>query len=221
VIPPVLCGPAHSFISWVFVFVCPGGYDFAVMTAGPVAADYVAMPSVIHYPLQANAIVFTYNLPTALSGGNVLALRPTTLCQIFRGNITRWNDTAIRTDNPAMTGLATAAADQPIVIPTVSVQTATHYWFSTYCGKVRRRTAQDKHGAMHSIISYLFFHTHAFISILFCACAIFPDRPDLQDTGACCRRSGLPRQQSPLQQFGSDELGRGGYGVQFGHHDVE
>jgi hypothetical protein len=92
---------------------------------------------VTHYPLQANAIVFAYNLPTLLSGGNVLAFRPITLCRIFRGNITRWNDVDIQADNPAMTGLATADADQPIVIPTVSVQTATHYWFSTYCGKVR------------------------------------------------------------------------------------
>ena len=115
-----------------------------MITAGPVAADYVTMPSVTHYPLQANAIVFAYNLPTLLSGGNILALRPTTLCRIFRGNITRWNDVDIQADNPAMTGLATAAADEPIIIPTVSVQTATHYWFSTYCGKVRHHQPKRK-----------------------------------------------------------------------------
>jgi len=127
---------ANSYPKLKEKFLSKGGFDMAIIAQGTTEDDYLAMPGLQHYPIQANAIVFSFNLGSTLTGGRVLALRPATLCRIFRGNITRWNDDAIRQDNPAMTALATTAADQPITILTLTVPAAMHYWLSTFCGKV-------------------------------------------------------------------------------------
>jgi hypothetical protein len=130
-----------SFSADVFVpctvlcFLSSGGLDFAVVTRGPSPGDYLTLPSLTYYPLHANAIVFTYNLPKTVTVNNVLSLRPSTLCRIFRGDITQWNDTDIQADNPNMK-LGSAEAAEPIRFALPSVPRATYYWFSTYCGKI-------------------------------------------------------------------------------------
>jgi len=112
-----------------------GGNDFMVATNGPVASDFQKMPSLAVLPLQGNAIIFTYNLDANIAGGQQLALRPSTLCGIFRGNVTRWNDPAIQEDNPGMS-LNTALADRPIKILIQSGAGSTQLTFVKYCNKV-------------------------------------------------------------------------------------
>jgi phosphate transport system substrate-binding protein len=52
-------------------------------------------PSVIHIPVVAAPIAVMHNLP----GNRQLYLSPTTIAKIFAGEITMWNDPAIRADN--------------------------------------------------------------------------------------------------------------------------
>lgn len=70
-------------------FLTDGGFDFAVSTASPTGADYQKMESLGYFPLQANGIVPSYNLPIAVSNNEILALKGSTLCKIFRGAITK------------------------------------------------------------------------------------------------------------------------------------
>src|SRR5262245_35120920 len=58
----------------------------------------------IHLPMVVGPIAVAYNL----SGVTDLQLKPATLANIFAGKITKWNDTAIKADNPSATLPATA-----------------------------------------------------------------------------------------------------------------
>lgn len=54
---------------------------------------------IFYFPTVAAPITVSYNL----SGVSKLQLSPDTLASIFEGKITKWNDAAIKTDNPSAT----------------------------------------------------------------------------------------------------------------------
>jgi phosphate transport system substrate-binding protein len=58
----------------------------------------------IHLPVTAGAIVLTYNL----DGVTGLQLAPKTVAGIFTGKITKWDDAAVKADNPSATLPSTA-----------------------------------------------------------------------------------------------------------------
>jgi phosphate transport system substrate-binding protein len=105
-----------------------------VSTRSISAPDLQSIPTLTSFPFQANGVVLTYNLPMAASNAHSFALSGATLCRIFRGNITRWNDPAIVASNPSM-ALGTAAGDRPITLMLVGVS-STHSTFTTYCRKI-------------------------------------------------------------------------------------
>lgn len=57
----------------------------------------------IDLPMVPGPIAVVYHLP----GVQSLTLRPTTLAKVFAGNVTRWDDAAIRADNPGVSLPAT------------------------------------------------------------------------------------------------------------------
>jgi len=113
-----------------------GSYDFMVSGTAPTAAQLKKLPTLGVYPMLANAIVHTFNLPTSVSSGLTLAFRPSTLCRIYRGNITRWSDLAIQQDNPGMVLGVGSVGDQPIKIVLQAGASGTVVAFAQYCGKI-------------------------------------------------------------------------------------
>jgi phosphate transport system substrate-binding protein len=86
-----------------------GGVSFAgsdaYLTPAQVASSKKACggSSAIEVPDYISPIALVYNL----SGVNKLRLSPATIAQIFSGRITKWNDPAIKADNPGVSLPAT------------------------------------------------------------------------------------------------------------------
>ncbi|HEU5318387.1 MAG TPA: phosphate ABC transporter substrate-binding protein PstS [Chloroflexota bacterium] len=59
---------------------------------------------ILHVPVALGAVVATYNLPE-LPAGAKLRFSPETLAAIFLGEIKKWSDARIRSDNPTVTAL--------------------------------------------------------------------------------------------------------------------
>lgn len=75
-----------------------GTYDFGASDSAYLATD--AKPANFTYvPLLGGPIAFAYNV----NGLNNLRLTPTVISDIFKGNITLWNDPAIKKLNPKAT----------------------------------------------------------------------------------------------------------------------
>lgn len=74
--------------------------DFGASDA-PMKDEELAMApgELIHIPTVAGAVVVVYNVDGVGSG---LKLTPDTLANIFMGKITRWNDGAIKAENPSV-----------------------------------------------------------------------------------------------------------------------
>ncbi|MHB8670275.1 MAG: phosphate ABC transporter substrate-binding protein PstS, partial [Acidimicrobiales bacterium] len=85
--------------------------------------------SFAYIPISAGGVGFMYNLKDA-SGSRItdLQLSPTTICKIFTGNITNWNDPAITADNGGA-----ALASQKIKAVTRSDASGTSFVLSEYC----------------------------------------------------------------------------------------
>jgi len=109
-----------------------GGYDFGVLGMAPTQANLVSNPSIVYYPLHGNAAVVGYNLPATVTLGQTLTLKGTTLCAIFWGNLTTWDDPRIAATNPGMT----FPPGHRIVNAMPAVGSATHQAFSSYCNKI-------------------------------------------------------------------------------------
>ena len=79
-----------------------GAADFAGSDTALTAAQHAQANSrcggnpAIHLPMVVGPISVAYNLP----GVDNLQLRPATIAGIFAGGITRWDDNAIKADNP-------------------------------------------------------------------------------------------------------------------------
>ncbi|MCW2600112.1 MAG: pstS [Frankiales bacterium] len=78
-----------------------GGTDSLPKTAEQAAADKRCGTGNkgIVTPIVAGAVVLTYNI----TGVSKLALSPNTVAGIFQGTITKWDDAAIKADNPSAT----------------------------------------------------------------------------------------------------------------------
>lgn len=81
-----------------------GEYDFVVATNSIPYANQAAFPSMRTYPLVVNSFAPFYNLPVDVVGSSdPLVLTSLVACQIWRKEITLWNDTRIQATNPTMT----------------------------------------------------------------------------------------------------------------------
>ena len=126
--------PMDSQLHSSFLFFDPGKYSFLVTSSGPTPTDYQTLPSITHYPLHANGVVVAYNLPTSVRQGVVLSLDGPTMCRIWRGNITRWDDPSILATNPLMN--FASAAGHRITMIMQKASAGTHQAFSSYCNKI-------------------------------------------------------------------------------------
>ncbi len=85
---------------------------------------------IIHIPTCIGAVVLAYNLPGITS----LKLKNEVLSRIFMGEITRWNDKAIKKDNPG-----TKLPDKNITLIHRSDGSGTTFIFSSYMSRVSKR----------------------------------------------------------------------------------
>eukprot|EP00668_Euglena_longa_P011056 GGOE01013413.1.p1 GENE.GGOE01013413.1~~GGOE01013413.1.p1 ORF type:complete len:1173 (+),score=488.91 GGOE01013413.1:214-3519(+) len=102
----------------------PLAVDFATTSSIPTAEEYEKYPDLQLYPIVAVSIVPIYNL------GNVqdLTLSPATLAQIYRGNITHWDDPRILADNPNSTAWGLPARQRIKVVVRSDVAAVTQVW---------------------------------------------------------------------------------------------
>jgi len=93
------------------------------------------MPAeVVHIPTCMGAVVIAYNLP----GVNELKLSDSLLEKIFMGEITRWNDPALKSNNEGVT-----LPDLEIVFVHRSDGSGTTHIFSDYMSKVSEKWASQ------------------------------------------------------------------------------
>jgi phosphate transport system substrate-binding protein len=102
--------------------------DFGASDA-PMSNDELkaAQGELLHIPTVLGAVVITYNLP----GNPELKFSPATIADIFLGKITKWDDKAIKDDNP---GLQLPSADISVVHRSDS--SGTTAIFTEYLSKV-------------------------------------------------------------------------------------
>ena len=116
--------------------------DFGATDAYLNDEKLAAMPAdVVHNPTVLGAVVIAYNLP----GVDDLKLSNELLEKIFMGEITKWNDTAIKANNPGV-----ALPDKDITFIHRSDGSGTTFIFSDYMSKISTKWA-DKVGAGKSL----------------------------------------------------------------------
>ncbi len=110
--------------------------DFGASDA-PMSDDELkaAGAPVLHIPTVLGAVVVTYNIPGLK---NSIKLDATTLADIFRGQITKWNDARITALNKGMNFPAT-----PIVVVYRSDSSGTTAVFTDYLAKVSEAWNKD------------------------------------------------------------------------------
>lgn len=113
-----------------------GTIDFGG-TDAPMNDDALAKASspILHIPTVLGAVVVTYNPATS---NQQLRFSPETLASIFLGKITRWNDAAIRADNPG-----TNLPDAEIAVISRSDGSGTSNVFTDYLSKVSSEFKQQ------------------------------------------------------------------------------
>lgn len=82
-----------------------GTYKFAMSDAIPSATGDASRgyrASFVLVPMIAGAIGVSYRLDGVKPEGTILQLSPTTVARIFAGQITKWDDAAIKADNPVV-----------------------------------------------------------------------------------------------------------------------
>ena len=106
-----------------------GMLDFGA-TDAPLTDDQMSKSStkITHIPVVIGADVPAYNLQSTRSE---LRFTPEVLARIFLGEITRWNDAAIRSANPGV-----LLPDKPIVVVHRSDGSGTTYVWTEYLSKV-------------------------------------------------------------------------------------
>ena len=119
--------------------------DFGA-TDGPMTDDQLKAAQggeVLHIPMTLGAVVPTYNLPEL--GGTPLKLSPEAISGIFLGDITRWNDPKLATDNPGVN-----LPNKDIVVVHRSDGSGTSYIFTDYLSSVSTKW-KDKVGTGTSV----------------------------------------------------------------------
>ena len=103
--------------------------DFGASDAPLTDQQLASAPGkILHFPMVLGADVVAYNLP-GFTG--TLKLTPSTIADIFMGNITKWDDEKIKQSNP---GVAIPSAD--IIVAHRSDGSGTTYIFVDYLSKV-------------------------------------------------------------------------------------
>jgi phosphate transport system substrate-binding protein len=102
--------------------------DFGA-SEGPMSDENLAKApgKLLHIPTVAGAVVITYNL----EGNPKLKLDGPTIAEIYRGKITKWNDTRITGQNPEL-----HLPDQDIVVVHRSDGSGTTYIFTSYLSAI-------------------------------------------------------------------------------------
>lgn len=107
--------------------VTEGTVDFGASDAPMSDEELKKAPDILHLPTVLGAVVVVYHLPTA----GELKLTPETLAGIFLGKITKWNDPALKKDNPKAN-----LPDTAITIAHRSDGSGTTAVFTEYLSKV-------------------------------------------------------------------------------------
>ncbi|MBN1927399.1 MAG: phosphate ABC transporter substrate-binding protein PstS [Prolixibacteraceae bacterium] len=89
---------------------------------------------VVHIPTCMGAVVIAYNLP----GVDGLKLSDVLLEKIFLGEITKWNDPALKANNPGL-----ALPDKDITVVYRSDGSGTTYIFSDFMSKISQKWADN------------------------------------------------------------------------------
>ena len=107
-----------------------GTVDFGA-TDGPMTDEQIAalQGNVLHVPTVLGAVVVTYNLPSL--GATKLRLDGSTIVDVYRGRITRWNDQRIAALNPGV-----PLPDRDIIVVHRSDGSGTTFVFVDYLSKV-------------------------------------------------------------------------------------
>ncbi|WP_167604802.1 phosphate ABC transporter substrate-binding protein PstS [Maribellus sediminis] len=109
--------------------------DFGATDAYLDDAKLAEMPAeVVHIPTVLGAVVIAYNLP----GVDDLKLSNELLEKIFMGKITRWNDAALKANNPGLT-----LPDMEITFVHRSDGSGTTHIFSDYMSKISTNWADN------------------------------------------------------------------------------
>jgi phosphate transport system substrate-binding protein len=118
--------------------------DFGA-TDGPMSDENLAKArsKLLHIPMVAGAVVVTYNLP----GSPALKLDGPTVADIFRGEITTWNDHRIAVLNP---GLQLPGTD--LVVVHRSDSSGTSYIFTDYLCSVSKEW--ETHVGRHASVNW-------------------------------------------------------------------
>ena len=75
-------------------------YQFAMSDSLPKSADSSYRSSFVLVPMISGAIGVGYRLDNVQPAGTILQLSSATIAKIFAGQITKWDDAAIKADNP-------------------------------------------------------------------------------------------------------------------------
>jgi phosphate transport system substrate-binding protein len=101
--------------------------DFAASDAPLSDAERTAAPNALHIPETVGSVVFAYNLPGISKGLN---LTGDLIAKIFLGQITKWNDSSIKTLNQA------TLPNQPIQVVHRSDGSGTTFVWTSYLSLV-------------------------------------------------------------------------------------
>ena len=102
--------------------------DFGASDA-PVAEDKLKKEGLMQFPTVIGGVVLAVNIEGVKS--NQLVLNGTTLADIFLGNITKWNDPAIKKLNPTL-----RLPDQNIAVVRRADGSGTSFVFTSYLSKI-------------------------------------------------------------------------------------
>eukprot|EP00667_Euglena_gracilis_P001076 EG_transcript_1076 len=116
----------------------PRAVDFAMSGTAVANADYLLYPDLQLYPVLATAVVPIYNLGTVRG----LTLSTTTLAQIYRGNITYWDDPRIVADNPNFTAWGLPPRQRIRVVVRADAAAVTQVWKAALASFDRAFAAQ-------------------------------------------------------------------------------
>jgi phosphate transport system substrate-binding protein len=101
--------------------------DFGASDAPMSAEEISKAPGILHIPTVLGAVTLTYNLP----GNPAVSLTPEALAKIFLGEITNWDDAAIKAANPGV-----ALPTLPVAVVHRSDGSGTSAIFTDYLTKI-------------------------------------------------------------------------------------
>lgn len=117
----------YSTIGEMFPLLVDGKIDFIIASGLQSVKLRNQYTNIGIYPLAANAMVLIFNLPDITGSLNLIVDGPT-MCRMYTGNVTNWNDPRLRELNPGVTLPSTR-----ISLVTINSPSGSAYSFSYYC----------------------------------------------------------------------------------------